>query len=84
MIQSPIERRLLDLQLLARPEDKEERELLEDYLKWRAEGGPARFKAQQAARVRASFNETYAGILDREVLTGAGGKGVAARTKTPL
>ena len=28
-------------------------------VKWKAEGGPAKFKAQQAARVRAAFNETH-------------------------
>ena len=80
---TPFEKRLLDLQLLPRPETAEELAFLEDYMKWKAAGGPAKLQADQAARVRAQWSRTYAGISDREALTSGVRRGARA-TKAPL
>ena len=66
MTPTPFEKYLLDLQLLDRPEDREKRDFLEDYLKWKVEGGPQRFEADQQLRARMN----YAGLLMGKVLTG--------------
>ena len=52
MTPTPFEDRLMELHLLDRPEDAEERAFLEDWVRWKAAGGPAKFEAARAAAWR--------------------------------
>jgi hypothetical protein len=47
---SPFEKRLLDLQLLQAPETAEELAFLEEYVRWKANDGPAKFEAKRNAQ----------------------------------
>ena len=52
---SPFEQRLVDLQLMRWPEEAEELAFLEEYMDWKAAGGPARFDAHRDAQRRADL-----------------------------
>lgn len=44
---SPIEQRVADLRFIRRPEEAEELEFLEDYLRWKSTGGPEKLAEKQ-------------------------------------
>ena len=56
---TPFDKRLMELQLLNRPEDKEELALLEEWVKWKAEGGPKRIEAEQEALRHRQYRQNY-------------------------
>jgi hypothetical protein len=58
MTPTPFEKRLEDLQLMARPEDKQELDFLEEWLAWKAAGGVKDFEAEQQRRIRANYEQT--------------------------
>jgi hypothetical protein len=60
-VNTPFDKRLLELQLLNRPEDKEELALLEEWVKWKAEGGPKRIEADLEALRHRQYRQNYEG-----------------------
>ncbi len=56
---SPFEKRLLDLQLLPRPETAEELAFLEDYVQWKANGGPDQVEQKRSKERWRQLKNTY-------------------------
>lgn len=63
MTSTPFDKRLMELQLLGRPEDKEELAMLEEYVQWKAANGPKVFEDKEKIRLRLN-GSNYDWILD--------------------
>jgi hypothetical protein len=56
---TPIEKRVSDLRFIRRPEEAEELSFLEEYLRWKNDGGPEKLVAAQAAQRQKAIQEEY-------------------------
>lgn len=54
---SPIEKRVAELRFIKRPEESAELDLLEEYLRWKGSGGPAKFNAKRYAERQAELRK---------------------------
>ena len=63
---SPFEKRAAELKFIQRPEETEELAFLEDYLRWKASGGPAKFEVQRNEERQAELRKESRNKLDRK------------------
>jgi hypothetical protein len=54
---TPFDKRLMELQLLGQP--TEELAFMEEYMRWKAEGGPAKFEANRQAERQRQYRADY-------------------------
>lgn len=65
---SPIERRVAELRFIRRPEEAEELALLEEYFKWKATDGPAKFEALRASERKSEIMKESKARMSRTKL----------------
>jgi len=63
---SPIEKRAAELKFIKRPEEAAELAFLEEYLRWKADGGPTKFDAQRDADRQAELRKESRSKLERK------------------
>jgi hypothetical protein len=63
---SPIEKRVTELKFIKRPEESQELAFLEEYLRWKADGGPAKFDAQRDAERQVELRKENQARLNRK------------------
>jgi hypothetical protein len=64
-LDSPVEQRVADLRFIKREEESEELSFLEEYLKWKNDGGAEKMAAQKDEQMRKEIIKENRGRIDR-------------------